>query len=98
MADLNLYRLWRENNSDVKWQGPDGVTHSIDISNPPNPPNDWAHTLDSNGKWVMAYKPGLSGEDGTLVVSLAGAPSIKATLLHDEDDTPRKYYFATDGG
>ena len=44
----------------------------------------------------MAYKRDKNGGDGWLVLSLDGAPSRIATLLHDEDDIPRKYYFSTD--
>ena len=38
-------------------------------------------------------------EDGTLYLSIQGAPSRKATLLHDEDDfADRVFYFAMDLG
>lgn len=52
--------------------------------------------FDTKGIPVIAYR--YSGKsDGELVVSLEGANSIAATLLHNEDDVPRKYYYATDG-
>ena len=100
MAEITLYRLYRERDSFVKWQGLDGDTHSIDAANPA-PVGQWAFTLDSNSRPVMAYRLGYGDghfSDGELVVSLEGAPSLLATLLHEGDDTPRKYYYATDGG
>ena len=81
----------------VKWlgpnSGPDGYT--LDVSS--SIPDSWVYAYDSERKPVMAFKPGGSGEDGTLLLSIDGAPSLIATLLHAEDDEPRKYYFATDG-
>lgn len=98
MAKIELYQLRRGGDDLVKWTAPDGNTYTINVSNPPNPPNQWAITYDANQKPVMAYSPDALGSDGTLVVSLDGAGSLAATLLHEEDDTPRKYYFATDTG
>ena len=96
MPTIKLYELSRGASRFVKWVGPDGKAHYIDVLNPPTG-NLWAITNDSAGKPVMAYKPGFHpGEDGELVVSLEGALSIVATLMHNEDDFPRKYYFATD--
>ena len=88
---INLYSLSRTDNRFVKWNAPAGHSYFIDVSG-----NDTV-TLDVNGQPVMAYEKGKNGGDGKLVVSLDGAPSISATLLHSEDDKPRKYYFATDG-
>ncbi|MGK7894362.1 MAG: hypothetical protein AB4372_12255 [Xenococcus sp. (in: cyanobacteria)] len=97
MATIKLYKLFRGEDRFVKWNAPDGQTYSIDALNPA-PEGQWAITLDSQGKPVMAYRPRSNGpsSDGELVVSLDGAPSHIATLLHEEDDYPRKYYFATD--
>ena len=100
MATIELYQLSRAGDGFVQWMGPDGDTHSINAINPA-PPGQWAITQDSHGCPVMAYRPGgFSGgpADGELVVSLDGAPSLIATLLHEQDDVPRKYYFATDAG
>ena len=97
MPTIKLYELSRVGDQLVKWVGPDGDTHTIDVVNAA-PLNSWKFTQDSDGRPVMAYREVPSGSDGTLVVSLDGAPSIMATLLHNEDDFPRKYYFATDGG
>ncbi|MGF1465638.1 MAG: hypothetical protein ACFCGT_05860 [Sandaracinaceae bacterium] len=48
-------------------------------------------------KPVMGWRT-RSNDDDEIVVSLEGAPSIMATLSSNEDDFPKKYYFATDGG
>jgi hypothetical protein len=98
MPEITLYRLYREKDRFVKWEGPGRASHSIDVENPPSPSTSWTVTRDLAGRPVMAYSPDALGDDGTLVVSLEGAPSFIATLLHAEDDYPRKYYFATDGG
>lgn len=51
-----------------------------------------------NGKIVMAYKRAFGGGDGMLVLSLEGASSYFAWLIHQEDDRPQKYYSAVDLG
>jgi hypothetical protein len=38
------------------------------------------------------------GKDALVEFSLVGAPNIRCSLLHNEDDSPRKLYYATDGG
>lgn len=96
--DFRTYRLWRDSSSFVSWQGPDGDTHSIDVSNPAEL-GEYAITRDSSGKPVMAYRvgePGSNFPDGEIIVAIDGAPSSAATLLHYDDDIPRKYYYATD--
>jgi hypothetical protein len=95
---IKLYALGRGGDGFVVWKGPDGDTHSLDADNPPNPADSWAIVQDSQNRPVMAYSPSAFGSDGTLYVSIEGAPSRAATLLHDEDDAPRKLYYATDNG
>ncbi len=90
---IETYRLYGTNDSLIVWEAPDGMRYFLD---PVNAPVDvYSFVRDGNGQKVMAYKPS-STEDGELVLSLEGAVSIACTLLHDEDDVPRKYYFATD--
>jgi hypothetical protein len=102
---ITLYRLHRERDRWVKWEGPDGVTHQLDALNHP-PLGQWAFVYDADNRPVMAWRQPFIIQtmapptflDAELVVSLDGAPSLAATLLHDDDDWPKKYYFATDGG
>lgn len=61
-------------------------------------PCEWLTVNDDDGKPVMALytKPGI---DAILEVSIDGANSVAATLLHAEDDNARRvYYCATDLG
>lgn len=97
MLTVELYSLSQDGSGVITWKGPDGDTHSLDVNNPAGP-GEYTIENDSNGKPVMAYKVGQGGDDGELVVSLEGAPSLAATLLHNEDDFPAKYYYATDTG
>ncbi len=80
-----LYTLWADKNGMVWWNCPDGYRYGL-------MPRDGAMTFDIKGKPVMYYNKGV------LEVSLDGAISYSATLLHLDDDIPRKLYYATDGG
>ena len=91
---IERIRLPGRPDSDViRWTGPNG-THEIDMTRTTPP---WTTTLDHDGRVVMAVSPERT-IDPFLVVSLRGAPSLKAFLVHDEDDRPRGYYYATDLG
>ena len=88
---IKLYELSRGSSGLVTWQGPTG-TYTINTSRGDN------EVADENGLPVLRYERGNLGEDGILYISLDGEPGLAATLLHFEDDRPRKYYFATDNG
>jgi hypothetical protein len=91
-----MYYLRRHPSGVIYWDAPDGTTYGLDPADAV--PYQWITVKDADGKPVMAYytKPGV---DSILVVSLDGANSLAATLLHAEDDTARRvYYFATDAG
>ncbi|MGK7952525.1 MAG: hypothetical protein AB4368_27990 [Xenococcaceae cyanobacterium] len=90
---IETYKVSRGEDGLIVWEAPDGMRYFLDPANAPI--DKYSFVRDGNGKKVMAYKPSSTG-DGELVVSLEGAVSIACTLLHDEDDVPRKYYFATD--
>ncbi len=80
----------------ITWVAPDGNSYTLDPANAQ--PFQWLIVNDDAGKPVMGFykKPNV---DAILVVSIDGAKSIAATLLHAEDDTARRvYYFATDAG
>lgn len=98
MPTIHLYKFYRDKSDTVTWESPDGNTYKLDTSAPSTDQHGWVFTQDAAGKNVMAYRPGTFGADGTLVLALGPQRSLAATLLHDEDDFPRKYYFATDGG
>ena len=93
---INLYYLRRHNNGTIFWHAPDGKIYGLDPAEAK--PYEWLLVHNDDGKPVMALytKPGV---DAILEVSLAGANSVAATLLHAEDDTARRvYYCATDLG
>lgn len=92
---IETYRLYGTLDNLIVWEAPDGMRYFLDPANAPI--DKYSFVRDGNGKKVMAYKPSSTG-DGELVVSLEGAVSIACTLLHYEDDFPRKHYFATDSG
>ena len=94
--DIQDFNLWADgSDAVVRWQAPDGETYQLDPSQAE--PGIWLVTTDRQGRPVMALltEP---GSDGTLVVSLDGAITNRALLVHHEDDFPQKYYYATDAG
>ena len=92
---MQTFDLYDDCDGIVKWEAPDGKIYQLDTSKAEK--GEWFFTYDENDLPVMAFKTAPS-RDGELVVSLDGAKSFAATLLHNEDDTPRKLYFATDAG
>ncbi len=93
---IEMFNLRSDPNGRITWVAPDGNPYTLDPANAQ--PFQWLLVNDNNGKPVMGLykKPNV---DAILVVSLEGAKSIAATLLHAEDDTARRvYYFATDAG
>ena len=97
MATIELYDIWREWGTIVKWKGPGGIVHQVDTSDVPA--SKWAYDNDDDPN--IGYRQGYAGIPGRIVVSLEGNPSghrVAATLLHKEDDVPRRVMFATDGG
>lgn len=97
MPTFKFFKLSADGSGKVSYSAPDGQTYLL---NPSQAGNGWHMVYDTNQKPVMAYRKGIvaSDYDGELVVSLAGAGSIMSTLLHNEDDYPRKCYFSSDGG
>lgn len=93
---IKTFYLRSDATGKIKFNAPDGETYTLD---PLTAGNDWIYENEQNsGKPVIAFRKGNDSRDGEIVVSLEGAPSISATLLHHEDDTPRNYIYATDGG
>lgn len=74
----------------VKYTGPSGET-SLDLT------NCTAEGWCCNAENTICYYH-KSDRDSMLEFSLEGAPSTGCLLLHDEDDKPRKMYYATDSG
>jgi len=68
----------------VSYTDPDGVAHSLAVPD---------QTMDVTGTHI-AYR----AASGTLYFNIEASPSYSCTLLHNEDDTPRQYQFATDAG
>ncbi len=93
---IQMYYLRRHPSGTIYWHAPDGKIYGLDPADAK--PYQWLTVDDDNGKPVMALytKPGI---DAILEVSLDGANSVAATLLHAEDDNARRvYYCATDLG
>ncbi len=93
---IEMFYLRRHPTGLIIWEAPDGNTYQLDPA--AAQPYQWLLVNDANGRPVMGLytKPNV---DAILVVSIDGAKSIAATLLHAEDDTARRvYYFATDAG
>ena len=94
--DLQDFRLWVEGtNQVVHWEAPDLDIYQLDPTQAV--PGEWLVTSNREGQPIMAFlsEP---GSDGTLVLSLEGAITNRAILVHHEDDFPRKYYYSTDAG
>ena len=94
--DLQDFNLWSEGtDAIVNWNSPEGGTYRLDPAEAV--PGEWLVVNDDAGLPVMAFlhEP---GSDGTLVLSIDGAITNRALLVHHEDDFPRKYYYATDAG
>ncbi|MHC5210560.1 MAG: hypothetical protein ACYTG2_07575 [Planctomycetota bacterium] len=79
----------------IRYEAPDGQAYELDPDLAS--PGHWLLVEDEAGRPVMGFltKP---GENGTLLLSLEGACSLAATLMHDGDDFPRRYVYATDEG
>lgn len=91
-----MYSLSAGGDGEVTYTAPDGKKYTLD---PSTAGTGWIFEREQNsGKPVIAFRRGRNGLEGELQVSLDGAPSLSATLLHSEDDVPREYYFATDIG
>lgn len=95
VTSMETFALKGGDDSTVQWAAPDGKVYSLDPAKAE--PGKWLLVNDTQGKPVMGLLT-QPGKDGLLILSMEGAKSLAATLLHDEDDTPRQYYFATDGG
>lgn len=97
MATFKFFNLSSDGSGKVKYNAPDGQAYILD---PSQAGSGWHKVYDTNQKPVMAFRRGVSSTDfdGELVVSLDGAGSIMSTLLHNEDDYPRKCYYSSDGG
>jgi hypothetical protein len=94
-ASVETYAVSADEQGVVRYEAPDGQAYELDPEL--GAPGRWLIVEDRTGRPVMGYltRP---GEDGTLLLSLDGACSLAATLLHDGDDFPRSYACATDEG
>ena len=93
---IQMYYLSRHPSGVIYWHAPDGNKYGLDPADAQ--PYQWLLVHDANGEPVMGLytKPGI---DAILELSIDGANSIAATLLHAEDDNARRvYYCATDAG
>ena len=93
---IQMYYLSRHYTGAIYWHAPDGTIYGLNPADAK--PYQWLRVNDDDGKPVMALytKPGV---DAILEVSIDGANSVAATLLHAEDDNARRvYYCATDLG
>jgi hypothetical protein len=93
--EMQTFALTSDEHGVITWNAPDGERYELDPALAST--DHWLLVEDRAGQPVMGYltRP---GEDGTLLLSLEGACSLAATLLHDGDDHPRKLYWATDEG
>jgi len=81
-----------DDDRDTVWYiGPTGVKTVLDLTSCTT--EGWCCNAENT---ICYYHK--SGEDSMLEFSLQGAPSRTCLLLHDEDDRPKKLYYATDGG
>jgi hypothetical protein len=94
-ARVETYAVSADERGVVRYEAPDGGTYELDPGLAAS--GRWLTVEDQTGRPVMGYlsRP---GENGTLLLSLEGACSLAATLLHDGDDLPRRYVYATDEG
>ena len=95
-VEIKTTPLWNAEGT-IKYKAPDGKTYEFD-----------PQTVPSDGRWhvvqhddlnrpVLALRKHNGKRDAELAVSIEDSttrPSV--TLLHDEDDFPRKYYIAAD--
>jgi len=98
MAQFQFLRLRSNGSGKVTFDAADGKSYILDPNQASG--SSWHFVYETNSqKAVMAFRRGspFTDNDGELVISIDGAISGIATLLHHEDDYPRKYYFATDG-
>jgi hypothetical protein len=92
-----LVRFERNGESLVRWDCPNGKSYFLN----PRPATIGNPVLERDGEDVMmsfSRSDGADGEDGILCLSLVGANSYAATLLHEEDDRPARHYFCVDSG
>lgn len=90
------YPLKADGNGTITYVAPDGQIYILD---PTTAGDTWIFEREQGtGKPVIGFRKGTSDRDAELLLSLDGASSLAATLLHDEDDHPRHYIFATDQG
>ncbi len=87
-----------EKSKEITWEAPDRKGYTLIIPDIP-PANGWTVINDNAGKPVMAlYQDAAKQKDAQLELSLDGAVSSCASLFHNEDDYPKVYAIATDGG
>lgn len=96
VKSMEWFELRADEHGIIHWFAPDGKTYQLNPDNPAEP-DKWLLTHNTQGKPVMGLKVS-ANKDAVLIVSLEGAKGHATTLLHYEDDVPRQYYLATDGG
>jgi hypothetical protein len=92
---VETYAFSADEDGVVRYEPPGGRTYELDPRLAA--PGRWLLIEDQTGRPVMGYRT-QPGENGTLLLSLDGACSLAATLLHEGDDFPRRYQYATDEG
>lgn len=91
----NLYGFSRVGDTIVRYTTPSGNSLGLNVATCAQ--DTWCCTQGSEGYEICYYNYSSSADD-MMTFTLDGATSIRCTLLHNEDDAPRKLYFATDGG
>jgi hypothetical protein len=86
------FHLWKKDDGFVRYITPSGTKAGLQVTACVQ--DTWCCT----GGYEICYYNYSSSADDELQLTLSGAHSIACTLLHDEDDTARKQYFATDSG
>ncbi len=90
---LGKYYLSRGSGTIISYATPTNGTFTLDFSTCAT--DTWCCT---SGQEICLYNYSDPNLDDILELTLAGSNSLACTLLHYEDDQPRKYYYATDGG
>ncbi|MFV2061310.1 MAG: hypothetical protein ACC653_11555 [Gammaproteobacteria bacterium] len=81
-------RFQRDGGNNINFTDVDGIVTTLNI----------VTNTSSIGNAKVYYHPRGLGGNGILLFNINASPTMSCTLLHLEDDTPRAYMYATDGG